>query len=90
MEGNKMGKSLDFVKKRIATGECNGMENNKWERLNEVSFIDVWNNDLTNLKYCFLPKTINYTVDNNEFSLTIKYDSEAEFQYFITKQCICD
>ena len=27
-----MSKSLEFVKERIASGQCNGMENNKNER----------------------------------------------------------
>lgn len=30
-----MGKSLEFVKERIASGQCNGMENNKYESMIE-------------------------------------------------------
>lgn len=30
-----MGKSLEFVKERIALSQCNGMENNKYESMIE-------------------------------------------------------
>ena len=30
-----MGKSLEFVKERIVSGQCNGMENNKYESMIE-------------------------------------------------------
>lgn len=32
---NYIGKSLEFVKERIASGQCNGMENNKYESMIE-------------------------------------------------------
>lgn len=28
---NYMSKSLEFVKERIVSGQCNGMENNKYD-----------------------------------------------------------
>lgn len=34
-----MGKSLDFVRNRIASGVCNGMENNKYELMQEIDLI---------------------------------------------------
>lgn len=87
-----MGKSLDFVKQRIATGECNGMENNKWERLDEVPFMDIYNFDTKEKRT--LPYTCEYMYivdnENKSFTITLNYDPEAEFQYFSTSQCICD
>ena len=35
-----MGKSLEFVKQRIATGECNGMENNKYDTMFECNLLE--------------------------------------------------
>ena len=87
-----MGKSLEFVKQRIATGECNGIENNKWERLNEIPFTNIYNFDTE--EKCTLPYVCEYMyiVDNKEkcFNIILNYNPEAEFQYFSTSQCICD
>ena len=87
-----MGKSLEFAKQRIATGECNGMENNKWERLNEVHFMDVYNFDTEEKRSLPYTCEYKYIVDNEDkiFTITLNYDPEAEFQYFSTSQCICD
>lgn len=90
-----MGKSLNFVKKRILTGECNGMENNNWVYLKEVSFLDIWNSEYINLKDHSLPKIFNYRFENDNnkehtMDMTLEYNDNADFQYFSTERCICD
>lgn len=35
--------SLNFVKDRIASGLCNGMENNQYESMQEINLMDVLN-----------------------------------------------
>ena len=37
-----MGKSLEFVKERIASGQCNGMENNKYESMIEQDMRELF------------------------------------------------
>ena len=37
-----MGKSLEFVKERIASGQCNGMENNKYEYMIEQDIRELF------------------------------------------------
>ena len=37
-----MGKSLVFVKERIASGQCNGMENNKYESMIEQDIRELF------------------------------------------------
>lgn len=87
-----MGKSLEFVKQRIATGECNGMENNEWKRLNEVPFMDIYNFDIKEKRILPYACEYGYKIDNKDkiFTITLNYDPETEFQYFSTNQCVCD
>lgn len=35
-----MNKSIDFIKQRIQSGFCQGMENNKYKTMSELSFIE--------------------------------------------------
>lgn len=37
-----MGKSLEFVKERIVSGQCNGMENNKYESMIEQDIRELF------------------------------------------------
>lgn len=37
-----MGKSLEFVKERIASGQCNGIENNKYESMIEQDIRELF------------------------------------------------
>lgn len=96
-----MGKSLDLVKQRIATGECNGIENAEWKHLYEVPLENIWKNmlfytpnDLDKPPFSIpLPFDFSIYIDNDEtkkINIIIQYDPEAEFQYFSTEQCICD
>lgn len=90
-----MGKSLEFVKSRIESGECNGMENNNYLSLTETSILDYLcgylefpqfeNNKLT----LSLDGTdANGNKFNTEIELT--YNPEAKFDYFAMGQCVCD
>ena len=85
-----MGKSLDFVKQRIATGECNGMENNEYDTMFECNLLE----NIENTYGSFLWKgdICNYVLDTLEGSteITIKYDPDADFEYFTMERCIND
>ena len=56
-----MGKSLEFVKERIASGQCNGMENNKYESID--NFIKKHNGNKHILKDCIRDRNGNYHDD---------------------------
>ena len=85
-----MGKSLNFVKQRIATGECNGMENNKYDTMFECNFLEIIEN--TYGSFLWKGNTCNFVMDNLEGSteITIKYDPDADFEYFTMERCIND
>lgn len=81
-----MGKSLKFVKERIASGQCNGMENNKYESMIEQDIRELFT-------------TVNYTKNGiiladipylKDFNVVIKYDPDADFEYFTMQRCNCD
>lgn len=85
-----MGKSLEFVKQRIANGECNGMENNEYDTMFECNLLE----NIENTYGSFLWKgdICNYVLDTLEGSteITIKYDPDADFEYFTMERCIND
>ena len=87
-----MGKSLEFVKERIASGQCNGMENNKYESMIEQDIRELFN-------------VVDYTKDRTiladipylkkddgkpYFNVVIKRDLNADFEYFTMQRCSCD
>lgn len=85
-----MGKSLEFVKERIASGQCNGMENNKYESMIEQDIRELF----TVVNY-----TKNGTIlvdvpylkgDKPYFNVIIKHDPDADFEYFTMQRCNCD
>lgn len=91
-----MGKSLDFVKNRIASGVCNGMENNKYECMQELEFLDVLENyqhnvifDEENVCKRILHMT-SLTNSTSDIEIQVKYDPDAEFEYFTMERCRCD
>lgn len=91
-----MGKSLDFVKNRIASGVCNGMENNKYECIQELEFLDVLENyqhnvifDEENVCKKILHMT-SLTNSTSDIEIQVKYDPNAEFEYFTMERCRCD
>ena len=89
-KANYMGKSLEFVKERIASGQCNGMENNKYTSMIEQDIRELFN-------------VVNYTKDGTiladvpylkrdkpYFNVVIKRDPDADFEYFTMQRCNCD
>ena len=92
-----MGKSLDFVRNRIDSGVCNGMENNKYECMQELEFLDVLENYKHNIifdnKNVCNRIILNATTNTNlkgDIEIQVKYDPDAEFEYFTMERCICD
>lgn len=91
-----MGKSLDFVKNRIASGVCNGMENNKYECMQELEFLDVLENYQHNVIFdeenvCKkILHMISLTNSMSDIEIQVKYDPDAEFEYFTMERCRCD
>lgn len=85
-----MGKSLEFVKERIASGQCNGMENNKYESMIEQDI-----RELFTVITCTKDGTILIDVpylkgDKPYFNVIIKHDPDADFEYFTMQRCNCD
>lgn len=86
-----MGKSLEFVKERITSGQCNGMENNKYESMIEQDIQELFNVvDYT--KDGTILADIPYLKKGNKpyFNVIIKYDPNADFEYFTMQRCNCD
>ena len=85
-----MSKSLEFVKERIASGQCNGMENNKYESMSEQDI-----RELFTVIDCTKDGTILADVsylkgDKPYFNVIIKRDPDADFEYFTMQRCNCD
>ena len=86
-------KSLEFVKKRIASGVCNGMENNKYEHMNEIDFPTI----ASKIKFneCVeisenLWKTKLLFENGETTEISVKHNSNAQFDYFSTESFCCD
>ena len=85
-----MGKSLEFVKERIASGQCNGMENNRYKSMIEQDI-----RELFTIITCTKDGTILIDVpylkgDKPYFNVIIKRDPDADFEYFTMQRCNCD
>lgn len=86
-------KSLEFVKKRIASGVCNGMENNKYEHMNEIDFLAIVSkiqfNELVEVSENLWKTKLLF--DNGKTTeISVKYNPNAQFDYFSTESCRCD
>lgn len=85
-----MGKSLEFVKERIASCQCNGMENNKYESMIEQDI-----RELFTVVTCAKDETILVDIpylkgDKPYFNVIIKRNPNADFEYFTMQRCNCD
>ena len=96
-EGDLMSnRSLKFVQGRIASGLCNGMENNQYESMQEINLMDVLNYYEHNITFdgnVCKRIILSATTDANlkgDIEIQVKYDPEAEFEYFTMETCICD
>lgn len=86
-----MGKSLEFVEERIASGQCNGMENNKYESMIEQDVRELFN-VVNYTKNETILADISYLKKGGKpyFNVIIKCDSDADFEYFTMQRCNCD
>lgn len=90
-------KSLKFVKERIASGQCNGLENNKYEYMIEQDIRELFTvvsctkdgTILADIPY--LKADVPYLKgDKPYFNVIIKRDPDADFEYFTMQRCNCD
>ena len=88
-----MNKSLNFVKQRIMSGNCAGMEIKNYSNMFEVNtrelcrnFKDVFKDDDITFRH------VEYDADDKKihFCVDIKYDPDYDFEDFITQRCISD
>lgn len=85
-----MGKSLEFVKERIASGQCNGMENNKYESMIEQDIRELFTVVNYTKKGKILADVPYLKGDKPYFNVIIKHDPDADFEYFTMQRCNCD
>lgn len=86
-----MGKSLEFVKERIKSGQCNGMESNKYESMIEYDTRELFKNTYYSKENDSILANIPYHKDNKPyFNVIIKYNPDADFEYFTIQRCVCD
>lgn len=100
VSGNECGgedmneKSLEFAKKRIASGECGGMENDKFEHMNEVNFRLIADSIQFNecVKVSDNLWEVIFLVNGTDktIKLSLKHNPDAEFDYISIKRCCCD
>lgn len=87
-------KSLDFAKKRIASGKCGDMENDKFEHMNEVNFRVIADNIQFNecVKVSDNLWEVEFLVKGTDKSvkLSLKHNPDAEFDYISIERCYCD
>ena len=86
-----MGKSLEFVKERILSSQCNGMENNKYEFMIEQNTPYIFK-EFQFFKGNDTSKTMKVGVKNSKtlFNIVIEYNPDADFEYFTMQRCNCD
>lgn len=92
-----MGKSLEFVKNRIISGEYKGMDSTYYMDLKEANF---WNRVFTYFKFGddvrISENTISFAsyFEENGTEIKriamIKYNPNADFEYFTLASCMCD
>lgn len=93
-----MGKSVDFVKSRIDSGHCNGLENNEYLAFSEIALEKCTPNLVASdtLEKFFKTKELHYDVklivDSREIPIDVNviYDPNADFEYFTMERCCCD
>lgn len=85
-----MGKSLEFVKERIASGQCKGMENNKYEFMIEQDIREIFKSINCTKEGTILADVPYLKGDKPYFNVIIKRDPNANFEYFTMQRCNCD
>lgn len=86
-------KSLEFVKKRIASGVCNGMENNKYEHMSEIDFPVIARkirfNECVEISENLWKIKIPFE-NGKTTEISVKHNLNAKFDYFSTEVRRCD
>ena len=88
-----MGKSLELIKERIRSGGTNGMENNKYDWIEEKTPFEVLKESLKlAIKDSILcSQTFEYNILNKgTFKVKIIYNPDAEYDYFTMQRCSSD
>ena len=86
-----MGKSLEFIKEIIKSGRCNGMEGNKYKSMIEYDTRELFKNTYYSKENDLILANIPYHKDNKPcFNVIIKYNFDADFEYFTIQRCVCD
>lgn len=88
-----MGKSLEFVKDRIRSGRTNGMENNKYDWMEEQTPFEVLKESLklATIDSILCNQTFEYEILNKDkFKMKIIYNPDAEYNYFTMQRCSSD
>lgn len=88
-----MGKSLEFIKERIKSGGTNGMENNKYNWMEEQTPFEVLKESLklaiTGSILC--NQAFRYNILNKgTFKVKLIYNPDAEYDYFTMQRCSSD
>lgn len=82
------------MKDRIASGLCNGMENNIYRNIYEVPFLNIRNNLQSRIPWydnMIKFKLYGNTDDfSDEMNVTVRYNPDAKFEYFTMERCKCD
>ena len=86
-----MGKSLDFVKQRISSGQCHGMENNEYKSMIEQNTQEMFN-DFGFFVNGETQKIVKCKTQKWDFifNIVVQYDPNANFDYFTMLRCTCD
>lgn len=94
------GKSIEFVKKIIKSGRCNGIENDTFKYMNEVNFMHVAEKlkgldgnlikFVNNTTHMEVPLVNTDKGEGFKLNINITHNPNAEFDYFTTESCICD
>ena len=89
--------SLKFVQDRIASGLCNGMENNRYEIMQEIDLLEavqhypkLFSEDKKAYEYTLSGVTMEDTNLKGDIEICVQYDPDAEFDYFTMERCRCD
>lgn len=77
-----MNRSIDYIKKRIADGNCNGMTTEEFSNMAWVSSEFIIKSD-TGID-------IIATTKDDDVVADLRYNPDAEFNYFTTETCTCD
>lgn len=77
-------KSLKYIKKRVADGNCYNMQVEEFKDMYVIPFKSYF------LDGCGDYSIIALTKDKNDIFADLTYSPDAEFNYFITESCVCD